>query len=124
MAQAELVSIAGRAQITGANTNPSTTPVGSPVRAAYAEFAAMLAGHPPRLILVDADSIDLQDRADHLSAVLGGLATYLTVILDDTAQSTPGGLDLCDAEAIVADLAFNLTGSMLLAADRLAGGLL
>ena len=44
MAQAEYVTNAIRALITGASAKPST----SPVRAAHAEFVAALAGHPPR----------------------------------------------------------------------------
>jgi hypothetical protein len=104
MAQAELVSIAGRARFTGAPSKPSTTPVDAPIRVAHAEFLAVLAGHPPQLTPVDADPIELQDRANHLDAVPGGLAAYLAIILDDTVHSTPGGPDLCDAEAILAEL--------------------
>jgi hypothetical protein len=91
------------------------------VAVAFRRLIAALAGHPPRPIPVDADAVDLQDRADHLSAVLGGLAAYLAIILDDTAQNAPGGLDLTDAEAILADLASDLTGAILNAADEMAG---
>jgi hypothetical protein len=122
MAQAELVSIAGRARITGAHSNPSTAPsAGGSVGAAYAAFLAVLAGHPPLLIPVEADPIDLQDRADHLNVVFGALAVYLAIVLDDTAQNTPGRLDLSDAEAILADLASDLAGAIQLAADALTG---
>ena len=121
MAQAELVSIASRARFTAAQTSLSTAPVGGPVAAAFTALLGTLAGHPPRPVPVDADSIDLQDRADHLSAVFGGLAAYLAIILDDTAQNAPGGLDLTDAEAILADLASDLTGAILNAADEMAG---
>ena len=121
MAQAELVSIPGRARITGAQARSSTAPVGSPVGTAYVEFLAALREHPPRPIPIVADSIDLQDRADHLNKVLGGLATYLSVILDDTAQNTPGRLDLCDAEAILADLVSDLSGAIQHAAEDMAG---
>ena len=121
MAQAELVSIAGRARITGAQPKPSTVAVGGPVQTAYAIFLAALGEHPPRPIPILADSIDLQDRADHLNNAFGGLAAYLTVLLDDTAQNTPGRLDLCDAEAILADLASDLTGAIQRAAEEMAG---
>jgi len=80
-----------------------------------------LAGHPPRPIPVDADAVDLQDRADHLGAVFGGLAAYLPIVLDDAAQNAPGGLELTDAEAILADLASDLTGVIERAADEMAG---
>ena len=121
MAQAELVFIAGRARITGAHPKPSTAPVGSPVRTAYAEFLAGLREHPPSPIPIVADSIDLHDRADHLINVLGGLAAYLAVILDDTAQNTPGTLDFCDAAAILADLVSDLSGAIQHAAEDMAG---
>jgi len=78
-------------------------------------------GHPPRPIPLDADAIDLEDRADHLSKVLGALSVYVTVILDDTAQNVPGGFDLRDAEALLADLASDLTGAIQRAADDMAG---
>jgi hypothetical protein len=70
---------------------------------------------------VDADSIDLQYRADHLNAVFGGLAAYLALVLDDAAQNAPGGLVFTDAEAILADLASDLTGAIQRAADEMAG---
>ena len=38
----------------------------SPVSVAHAEFIGALAGHPPRPIPIDADAIDLEDRADGL----------------------------------------------------------
>jgi hypothetical protein len=121
MAQAELVSIASRVRFTDAHKNPSTLPAGCPVKAAYTGLLGALAAHPPRRIPVEADSIDLQDRADHLNAVFRALAAYLALILDDTAQNAPGGLDLTDAEAILADLASDLTGAIQCAADEMSG---
>jgi hypothetical protein len=121
MAQAELVSIASRARFTDAHKNPSTIPAGCPVKAAYTALLRALAAHPPLRIPVEADSIDLQDRADHLNAVFGGLAAYLALILDDTAQNAPGGLVFANAEAILADLASDLTGAIQRAADEMAG---
>jgi hypothetical protein len=91
------------------------------VEAAYTELLGALAAHPPRRIPVESDSIDLQDRADHLNAVFGGLAAYLALVLDDTAQNAPGGVDFTDAEAILADLASDLTGAIQRAADEMAG---
>ena len=93
----------------------------SPVRSAHAEFIAAIAGHPPRPIPLNADAIDLEDRADHLDKVFGALSVYLTVILDDTAQNVPSSLDLRDAEGLLADLASNVTGAIQHAADDMAG---
>ena len=117
MAQAKYVTSSIRAPIPGVIGNPCT----SLVCAAHAAFVAALAGHPPRTIPLDADAIDLEDRADHLDKLLGALSVYVTVILDDTAQNTPGRLDLRDAEAILADLASDLSGTIRLAADDMAG---
>jgi hypothetical protein len=112
-------------ELSGRPTQPrdhaGANPFASLVGAAHAEFAAALAGHPPRSIPLDADAIDLEDRADHLDKVLGALSVYLTVILDDTAQNTPGRLDLRDAEAVLADLVSDLTGAIQHAADDMAG---
>jgi hypothetical protein len=119
MAQAEYVINAIRALITGASGNLST----SPVRAAHAELVAALAGYPPRPIPVDADAIDLEARADHLDKMLSALSVYLTVILDDTAQNVPGRLDLPHIEAVLADLASDVTGAIEHAADGMAGGI-
>jgi hypothetical protein len=101
MAQAEYVSSAIRALITGANARLSTCPI----RAAHAEFVAALAMYPPRPIPVDTDAVDLEDRADHFNKVFAAVSVYLTVILDDTAQNTAGGLDLLSVEAVLSDLA-------------------
>ena len=62
MAQADYVTNAIRALITGAGAKPST----NPVRTAHAEFVAALAGRPPWPIPLGADASDLEDRADHL----------------------------------------------------------
>jgi hypothetical protein len=118
MAQAEHVINAIRGLITGASEGLSTT---TPVCIAHAEFVAAVVEHPPRPIPLDADAIDLEDRADHLDKVFGALLTYVTAILDDTAQNVPGRIDFRDAEGILTDLASDLTGTIQLAADDMAG---
>jgi hypothetical protein len=117
MAQAEYVINSIRVPIPGVTGDRCT----SIVCAAHAELVAALAGHPPRPIPLDADAIDLEDRADHLIKVLSALSVYVAVILDDTAQNVPGGLDLRDSEAALADLASDLTGAIQHAADGMAG---
>jgi hypothetical protein len=119
MAQAEYVTNSIRAPIPGVIGNPCT----GLVRAAHADFVAALAGHPPRTIPLEADLIDLEDRADHLSRIFGALSAYVAVILDDTAQNVPGRLDLPDVEAVLADLASDVTGAIQHAADGMTGRL-
>ena len=117
MAQAESVTSAIRVPITGAGAKLST----KPVQAAYAEFVAILVGHPPRPIPVYADAANLEDRADHLNKVLAALSEYLTAILDDTAQNVPGGLDLRQIDALLFDLGADLNGTLQGAVEGVAG---
>jgi hypothetical protein len=116
MAQADYVSNAVRALITGARAKPPT----DPVRAAHAEFVGTLAGNPPWPILLYADASDLEDRADHLEKVLDAVLVYVTAILDDTAQNVPGGLDLRQIDALLSDLISDVTGTLRHAADAMA----
>jgi hypothetical protein len=117
----EPVDLSGKPRPTQRCDRASPRPTASPVCAAHAELVAGLAENPPRTIPLDADTIDLEDRADHLNKVFNTLSVYLTVILDDTAQNVPGGLDLRDAEGLLADLASDVTGTIQHAADNMAG---
>jgi hypothetical protein len=119
MAQAKRVSTAICPPITGGSERPST----AAVHLAHAEFTGALAAHPPRPIPIYADALDLEDRADHLAEVFRALSAYVAVVLDDTAQNVPGGLDLLDAEGLLADLAADLTDTIQRAADGMAGWL-
>jgi hypothetical protein len=119
--EAEPEDPSGKPRRSRTGDHASAKPSASPVRAAHAEFVATLAGHPPRIIPLDADAIDLEDRADHLGKIFGALSAYVAVILDDTAQNVPWSLDLRDAEGVLADLASDLTGAIQRAADDMAG---
>ncbi len=117
MAQAEYVSNAAGALITGAGAKPST----SPVRVAHADLVTAIAGHPPWPIPLFADASDLEDRADHLNKVLNAVSVYVTAILDDTAQNLPGGLDLRQIDALLSELVSDVTGTLQRAAEGIAG---
>ena len=114
MAQADCVTTAIRALLTGASAKSST----NPVQAAYAEFVAALAGHAPRPIPVDA--VDLEERADHLKQVLNALSVHVTAIVNDTAHNVPGGLDLRQVDAFLSDFAPDKTGTLQHAVERMA----
>jgi hypothetical protein len=116
MAQADYVTNAIRARITDTGAKAST----DPVRAAYAELVAALAGHPPRPIPIDADAIDLEDCAEHLNKVLNAQSAYLTAVLDDTAQNVPGGLDLRQVDALPSELTSDVSGTLQHAIERMA----
>lgn len=99
MAQAEHVTSAIGALIIGASAKPST----SPVCAAHAA---------PRLIPVDADAIDLEDPTDHSNKVVNTLLVYATAILNDTAHNVPSRVDLPHIDALLSDLAFDVTRAL------------
>src|ERR1700731_2650725 len=65
--EAEAEDLSGKPRPTQPCDCASAKPSASPVCAAHAEFVAALAGHTPRTIPLDADALDLEDRADHLS---------------------------------------------------------
>ena len=91
------------------------------VHAAHAEFVAALADNPPRPIPIDVDALDLEDRANHLSKVLNAVSAYVTAIVDDAAQNAPSNIELRDIEAILSDLASDVTGAIQRAADDMGG---
>ena len=116
MAQANCVTNAIRELIPGAGAKPST----KPTTAAHTEFVVALAGHLPRRIPVVADALDLEDRPDHLNKVPNASSAYFTSVLDDIAQSLPGGPDLRHIDALVSNLASGMTGAIHYAVDGLA----
>ena len=87
MAQVTGITTAIR-QLMSRGRPPKST---SPVRVAHTELVATLAGNIPHPIYAEADSGDLDGRADHLQKVFEALQVYLTIVLSDTAQNLPGG---------------------------------
>jgi hypothetical protein len=86
----------GEAEPEGLTGKPCERAVGKPFRspalAAHGAFVAALSEYP-------------------------SLSVYVAVILDDTAQNVPGGLDLPHVEAILFDLAADVTGAIQHAAE-------
>jgi hypothetical protein len=87
MAQAESITTAIREVMSRELPKRSTCPV----RAAHTELVAALAGNPPHPIYAEADSDDLEARADHLEKVFAALHVYFGAIVDDTSQNIPSG---------------------------------
>ena len=85
MAQAERISMAIRELMSRGRPVNST----NPVRAAYTEFIAALAGNVPSPIHRHANWDSLERRADHLRRVFAALQVYLTAIAAETAQDIP-----------------------------------
>ena len=61
----------------------------SAVRAAHTEFVAALAANAPWPLQCEANSKDLEGRADHLERVFAALHVYLAAIIAETAQDIP-----------------------------------
>jgi len=87
MAQAECITTAIR-ELMSRGLPPRST---SPVRAAHTEFLVALADNPPRPIRLEVESLDLDDRAEHVEKMLAAVHVYLSTILADTAENIPGG---------------------------------
>jgi len=116
MAQADYYSNAVRAPVAGADAKEPS----NPVRSAHADFVTAVAKQPPWPLPLFADASDLEDRADHVKKVLEAVSAYVTAILDDTAQNVPGGLDLQQTDALLADLCSEATGTIQGAANAIA----
>jgi hypothetical protein len=87
MAQAECIITAIRELMSRGRLPKSA----SPVRAAHTELVAALAGNPPLPIRLEVDSLDLDDRAEHVAKILAAVHVYVIAILADTAENIPGG---------------------------------
>ena len=116
MAQADHVVNTVRALVPGADAKEPS----NPVRSAHADFVTAVAKQPPWPLPLFADASDLEDRADYVKKLLDAVSDYVTAILDDTAQNVPGGLDLRQVDALLADLTSEATGTIQGAADALA----
>jgi hypothetical protein len=116
MAQANYVTTAIPSQFTNGRTTNG-------VKAAHSYFVAALAGRPPLAIKLIPNPVDVEDRAEHLGHVLTAVSLYLSVILEDTAENVPGGIDLHYIEAALSDLMSDVVGTVRNAANDLAGRL-
>jgi hypothetical protein len=116
MAQADYLTSAIRAFITGASAKPSTTPI----RAADADFIPRPAGRPPRPIPLHSHAVDdLEDRLDHLEKVFTASSAYMVAILSGTAENAPGGLDFCQVDGLLPGPASDI-GALQHAVERMA----
>jgi hypothetical protein len=116
MAQAECITTAIR-ELMSRGRPPKST---SPVRAAHTELVSALAGNPPHPIRLEVDSIDLDDRAEHVEKVLAALHIYLTAILADTAENIPGGdLDRKYLDGLYTDFTGDAVGGIRQAAAEM-----
>src|SRR3974377_158275 len=83
MAQAEHITTAIRELMSRGHTLKTR----NGVRAAHTEFIAALAGNAPRPIR---SGEALESRADHLQKVFAALQVYVTAIIAEIGEKTPG----------------------------------
>jgi hypothetical protein len=116
MAQAECITTAIRQLLSRGRPSKST----SLVRLAYTELIAALAGNVPHPIYAEANSDDLDGRAEHLEKVFEALHAYLTIVVSDTAQNIPGGtLDRSCLDHVFRDLSADALCVIRHAADEM-----
>jgi hypothetical protein len=113
MAQAKYVNNAIRARLTAA-AKPSTDPVG----AADSDLViTRRAGHTRRQVQLNPHFVDIEKRADALSA----LWAFLTAILDNSARNIPGRISLPQIHTLISGLESYVTSTLQPAAERMAG---
>jgi hypothetical protein len=119
MAQANYVPSPDCAPITDATVRPSTNPILS----AYGGLLDWLAAQPPSPIPINAQAADLESRRADLDELLSRTSVYVRVLLEDAAQNVPRDIDLRQIEALLADLASEVAGTLRVAAHALPGRL-
>src|ERR1700733_14714183 len=95
----------------------------STVEEAHTGLIERLAVFKPSRILYIADAQDLEERAQHLQQILGAVLDYVGAMVVDTSHVAPGGaIDRKYLLGLISDLAGDVAGSIVNAADDLAAG--
>jgi hypothetical protein len=98
-------------------------PIARPgIRVHYAELVAALVLSPPRPIGHVADAYDMDERAEHITAVGKAFAEYIMELIDDTAAKLNTGIIDRDAHFQILDTISDLSGQMSRIAQDLAEG--
>ena len=96
--------------------------VGDSIHIRYAELIAALVKTQPRFIRFVADAQDLDERAEHVTAVGKAFAAYIEELIDDTASKLNTGILDRDAHYQILDTISDLSGQMSRIAQDLAEG--
>jgi hypothetical protein len=92
------------------------------IRVRYAELIAALVQIQPSAINYRADARDLDDRAEHITAVGKAFAQYVEELIDDTAARLNTGIIDRDAHFEILDTISDLSGQMSRIAADMAEG--
>ena len=96
--------------------------VNSCIRVGYAELIAALVKSQPSHINFVADARDLDDRAEHVTAIGKAFAAYIEELMDDTISKLNTGILDRDAHFQILDTISDLSGQMSRIAQDLAEG--
>jgi hypothetical protein len=95
----------------------------STIQTAHLDLVARLATTRPHQIVAIADRVDIEERAEHVRDILGAVLSYVGTVVADTNDNLPVGLlDGAYVMRSIAELAGNVAGGLLNAADDLAAG--
>jgi hypothetical protein len=95
----------------------------STVQTAHLDLVARLATSRPHQIVAIADRVDIEERAEHVRDVLGAVLSYVGAVVADTNHNLPIGLlDGAYVMRSISEVAGDIAGALLNAADDLAAG--
>lgn len=97
------------ASVTSAKPLPATT------AAHYSLIASLIATGEADKIVGNADHIDIEDRANHIQAVMAAVTSYVKAVVADTIDSS--AVLIHDNVPLLADAAADIVGELRNAAD-------
>ena len=112
-------------QGTTTRIRPGVRPVAtfSGVQSAHLDLVTRLAATRPHQIVAIADRLDVEERAEHVRDVLDAALSYVGAVVVDTNANLPvGSLDGVSVMRCLSELAGDVAGRLLNAADELAAG--
>lgn len=94
-------------------------PMVSPVSTAFSDLLVALDDNHPVTIIGEADSADMDERAEHVQRLLGDVETYLEAVLADAKHRTSGIKFDVNVMGILSDIRGDLVGTFRIAAEQM-----
>jgi hypothetical protein len=89
------------------------------IRITFSDLLVALAETPPVNIIGEADATDMEERAEHVQALLTAVETYLTAVIADAKHRT-SGLDFdVNVAGILSDTRGDIVGTFKIAAEQM-----
>ncbi len=89
------------------------------IRTAFSDLLVALADNHPVNIIGEADSADMEERAEHVQGLLTAVETYLTAVLADAKHRTSGIKFDVNVTGILSDTRGDLVGTFKIAAEQM-----